>query len=496
MLFDVQDADWCNVSGSTTGVDLMIMQASTSNSACKYILGYRREEALKKAAETHGASLPHPGGKIIPVTCSITSKASIEQAVDRIGYFFIPIACIPLLANVKKWKPGNTMSVIDISAMPGMTRPSQYNFEYNVSRSAIKNREFGDKNGIAAGHPGRDNETVQTISGFTVLPVSYSPKAHHIIYIRSHSGPSKKSNDKGKQVWPEGRTLFLVNVPPDATDRELILLFQPTCGTIEKVVFDSDSGADVVEEEPESSSSEAEDSDSGGEVHSDSEHPRKKRKLAKGEKAPAHVPKVTSLHPQMPLRILRKTGRTAHIVFLDASSIARALALSTPSKGQKHPQPRPWPTADAPLGLAHYTALYDALRPPLDAVRQHADSYMELYDYNAAERKRKLQRESKYRKGEAIVDEDGFTLVTRGGAYGQAVGGGVGVASRNFVSGKGEEAAGGKRRRRKGEKEKEGFYAFQVHEKKRKELINLKNKWEEDKAKVEKLKASRKFKPY
>ncbi|TFY55739.1 hypothetical protein EVG20_g9211 [Dentipellis fragilis] len=320
----------------------------------------------------------------------------------------------------------------------------------------------------------------QTISGFTVLPVSYSPKAHHILYIRSHSGPSKKSNDKGKQVWPEGRTLFLVNVPPDATDRELILLFQPTY---------------AVEEEPESSSSSVEDSDSSGD-HSDAEHPRKKRKLAKGEKAPAPAPKVTPLLPPTSLRILRKTGRTAHIVFLDASSIARALALPKPSKGQKVPQPRLWPAPDAPLGLAHYTALYDALRPPLDVVRQHADSYMELYDYNAAERKRKLQRESKYRKGEAIVDEDGFTLVTRGGAYGQAVGGGVGVASRKFVSGKTEEAAGGKRKRRKGEKEKAGFYAFQVHEKKRKELMDLKSKWEEDKAKVEKLKSSRKFKPY
>ncbi|KAF9218294.1 hypothetical protein BS17DRAFT_791769 [Gyrodon lividus] len=32
----------------------------------------------------------------------------------------------------------------------------------------------------------------------------------------------------------------------------------------------------------------------------------------------------------------------------------------------------------------------------------------------------------------AIVDEDGFTLDTRGVAYGQALGSGVGVASKTF----------------------------------------------------------------
>ena len=37
-----------------------------------------------------------------------------------------------------------------------------------------------------------------------------------------------------------------------------------------------------------------------------------------------------------------------------------------------------------------------------------------------------------YKKGEAIMGEDGFTPVTRGGAYGKTLGGGVGVASKKF----------------------------------------------------------------
>jgi ribosomal RNA-processing protein 7 len=125
---------------------------------------------------------------------------------------------------------------------------------------------------------------------------------------------------------------------------------------------------------------------------------------------------------------------------------------------------------------------------------------------------------SQYKKGEAIVDEDGFTLVVRGGAYGQSVGGGVAVASKPFKKG-GEEGGRGRRGKKKKEpKEKEKFYAFQVHEKKRDgelliifsfllcavtdlirkrvELIKLKRDWESDKAKVNKLRQERKFKPY
>ena len=44
----------------------------------------------------------------------------------------------------------------------------------------------------------------------------------------------------------------------------------------------------------------------------------------------------------------------------------------------------------------------------------------------------KMKQKPAYRKGEAIVDEDGFTLVTKGGAYGQSLGGGIGVARKAF----------------------------------------------------------------
>lgn len=75
----------------------------------------------------------------------------------------------------------------------------------------------------------------------------------------------------------------------------------------------------------------------------------------------------------------------------------------------------------------------------------------------------KTKQKSAHRKGEAIMDEDGFTLVTRGGAYGQTLGGGVGVASKAF-----EKTGLTGSKKRKEPKEKDTFYAFQKAEQQRK----------------------------
>ncbi|KAM5534440.1 hypothetical protein V8D89_011907 [Ganoderma adspersum] len=351
--------------------------------------------------------------------------------------------------------------------------------------------------------PASTSSLPTTISGFTVLPIAYSPSVTHIIYARAHSASKKNAKGKQKEELPEGRTLFLVNVPPDATERELTVLFK-SCGTVERVVFSTGGGSSAAEDamdedsDEEEGDGEDEEDESDGEDGSGSEdeedghsRPKKKRKISEPV-----APKVVPL-PSVPLRTFRRTGHTAYVVFLDSSSLARA--LKPPAK------PYPWPIdRETPLGLEHYKALYSALRPPLDVVRAHADSWMEAFEHEQA----KKRRESQYKKGEAIVDEDGFTLVTRGGAYGKTLGGGVGVASKRFMNEQAEAEAGagagaagtgtgGKRHRKKKEKkEKDAFYAFQIHEKKRKEIIDLKKKFEEDKAKIEKLKQSRKFKPY
>jgi len=310
-----------------------------------------------------------------------------------------------------------------------------------------------------------------TIAGFTVIPVLYSADTTHYIYARAHTNSSKPKSP----TFPDARTLFLVNVPPDATEREITLFFK-YCGTIERVEFEqrhSEEGDEFGE------SSEGDNDSEEEEDPTPTEPPRKRRKGAKGDQR--QPPKVVPL-PTISSRILRKTGQTCHAVFLDASSLKPAL-----SQQQK---PRPWPTdTEAPSGLAYYTALYDAVRPPLDVVREHAYTAVALHQYQLEINKQK----SKYRKGEAIVDDDGFTLVTRGGAYGKTLGGEVGVASKTFVS----EGGHGKRTRKKKEnKEKEGFYAFQIRERNRKNTLDLQVRFKQDVEMIAKQRAERKFKPY
>jgi len=345
----------------------------------------------------------------------------------------------------------------------------------------------------------------RSISGFTPIPIFYpstpsTSSVTHIIYVRPHINPKNKKN-RDTTTFPEGRTLFLVNIPPGATERELSQWISKGIGSgvVERILFAGDVDAEEgVLTHEEDSDEEDEDEELGDEEQKE-QHPRKKRKLSKEDKAKV-IPKVIPL-PSLPTRTFHKTGSSAHIIFLDSSSLSRFLTSVS-----QQPKPKPWPldTSISSGGLSHYASQYDSLRPPLDLVKAHVDTWMELFEYEQQEKKRKLlqDQESKFKKGEAIVDEDGFTLVTRGGAYGQTVGGGVAVASKKFQKevSKGREGGGGGKRNRKNKKkdpkEKDSFYAFQVHEKKRKELIDLKQKWEDDKAKVEKLKSSRKFRPY
>lgn len=92
--------------------------------------------------------------------------------------------------------------------------------------------------------PSRPTSLPATISGFIPLPIAYSSTSTHILYVRPHQGAKGKNKNKGNvagqekgkgkgKELPEGRTLFLVNVPPDATERELVVLFR-WAGTVEE----------------------------------------------------------------------------------------------------------------------------------------------------------------------------------------------------------------------------------------------------------------------
>ena len=53
-----------------------------------------------------------------------------------------------------------------------------------------------------------------------------------------------------------------------------------------------------------------------------------------------------------------------------------------------------------------------------------------------------------------------------------------------------------KRKKKKGSAEAPDFYHFQQHERKREQLVKLREQFEADKARIAKMKSERKFRPY
>ena len=122
----------------------------------------------------------------------------------------------------------------------------------------------------------------------------------------------------------------------------------------------------------------------------------------------------------------------------------------------------------------------DARRGGPDAVRADIDAWFEAHEREEARKAREAR--------EAASADDGWTVVEakRGrrkttDVAGTAVGG--------------IRAATADRRRNDGPKLRENFYRFQQREKRRGELYELKMRFEADKDRVAKLKASRKFRP-
>ncbi|EJU06617.1 hypothetical protein DACRYDRAFT_92542 [Dacryopinax primogenitus] len=286
------------------------------------------------------------------------------------------------------------------------------------------------------------------------------PQTTHYCYLRAHSGSSTQGG------LPTGRTLFVVNLPAVCGERELRDVVG-RWGVVERIVWRGDElhpDSDGEDKGEEAMADEDDDDD-------DMEETRKPQ--------PSALPSIPPL-PSLP-SIPHATSLSAHVVFLDPSSLTRAL--------QAHP---PIPLRPLALGLTHYLALHAALRPSLPMVRKHADAYIAAWE-TREEEKRRAQK-----VGVEHVDADGFTLVTRGGRHGRASAGGVGVASRSFElqHRAGAEQLQKKKRARRAAGVVPDFYRFQLREKKREEFIKLRKVFEEDKKKVNKMREERRFRPY
>lgn len=182
-LFSVKDYV-CVITGGGSGIGLMAAQALAANGAKVYITG-RREDALKKAAESH---TPTRGGQIIPCRpTDVTKKDDLTKLVEEIeskekhinlliaaagiagpkaepdeskaedlkaklwdnesfeewnetmntdvtAVYFTTVAFLPLLQKGSNTHGHLSASVIVISSMSGIMRHAQGHFSYNAAK--------------------------------------------------------------------------------------------------------------------------------------------------------------------------------------------------------------------------------------------------------------------------------------------------------------------------------------------------------------------------
>ncbi|KAI8849755.1 ribosomal RNA-processing protein 7-domain-containing protein [Chytridium lagenaria] len=162
------------------------------------------------------------------------------------------------------------------------------------------------------------------------------------------------------------------------------------------------------------------------------------------------------------------SGGHAHVVFFEEEAAQRALGM----RARKEIE------GDTPYygdGLYKWVAMHQVAHPPLDQLEAEVNEFMERFEEMEEEKARQIAARRN------LPDEDGFITVTKGpGRKGKAA----------------SEASMDKRDRKPKKKEVVDFYRFQMRETKRNQLAELKQKFEEDKSRIEQMKAKRKFKPY
>lgn len=164
--------------------------------------------------------------------------------------------------------------------------------------------------------------------------------------------------------------------------------------------------------------------------------------------------------------------QVAYVVFQKPSGVSAALNLKGPLlvSTESHL---------VKSGIHKWISDYeDSVLDP-EALRMEVDAFMEAYDKKIAE------EEAKAKEEEGVPDEEGWVKVTRRGR--RPVLPRTEAASLRVLE---------KEKRKRARKELLNFYAWQHRETKMEHLAQLRKKFEEDKQRIELMRAQRKFRPY
>jgi len=172
-------------------------------------------------------------------------------------------------------------------------------------------------------------------------------------------------------------------------------------------------------------------------------------------------------------------ARSAHLVFDEPAALRRALARKKP--------------LELPATAAESAASATGARESRAALQERVGSFMEQFE--AAEVERERAEDALHNQ----VDDDGFVLVTRkktgrSTSTDQASGATVQVASASGAAAD-EPGGGGPPKKKRKAMDTSDFYHFQQHEKKREQLLKLREQFEQDKERIARMRATRKFKP-
>lgn len=279
---------------------------------------------------------------------------------------------------------------------------------------------------------------------------SYPHPTLHEVRLRRNASKTPSPTD--------GRTLFLKNVPADATESHLRAVFASLVGAgrFEAAVFPGS--------EPRAGG--------GFDPAVATKMAALTRKRKRGDDEDAAAPELPAIWGQK----IHKSGSTALVTLADEKSLQLVLkAIAKTHKTKKYPS---WP--GEPLGGDWITTHLRLSRADKAATQAATHAFFTAYNEKEEEAAALAKRMR------AEPDADGFVTVTRGAGRSTP-------ASRAAADEAARKMAEKEEKRRQ---EMRGFYRFQRREARKEEQGRLRKRFEEDRRRVESMREKRgKFKP-
>ncbi|KAI7849325.1 ribosomal RNA-processing protein 7-domain-containing protein [Circinella umbellata] len=298
----------------------------------------------------------------------------------------------------------------------------------------VKKKSKTSTTKVAAATQNSDPD-LQEFNGFKALPVLVAKNCRHYIYIKKHETRSTTDN-------ANDRSLFVLNLPVDTTDSHLQELFNQY-GQIESVQYP------------------------GNKLPSSEEEPKKKKKY-RTKKQQQEDEEAERQQKAVYLRRIFESGSFAHVVFKSSEDLDRVLDMPHQDKKWKAE------TKQQPLGLKRYIRQYNIERPDHDQLQQQVNAFM--LKFTASEYEKEREAQERMNK----MDDDGFTVVSR--------------VRKGIASATQQQPIEQPKKKKMGDLN--DFYRFQLRQQKQNELQQLRERFEQDKQKIEQQKQSRRFKPY